>query len=62
MGLFDIVGEVAGLLVKGTGFVLNGLTRVVTVVDIKEEYEKRKWLFYGFLTLPQIPVFHIFTR
>lgn len=42
MGLFDIVGEVAGLLVKGTGFVLNGLTRVVTVVDIKEEYEKRK--------------------
>lgn len=42
VGLFDIVGEAAGLLVKGTGLVLNGLTRVVTGVDVKEEYEKRK--------------------
>ena len=37
MGLFDVLGEVAGLLVKGTGTVLNEVAKEATGVDIKEE-------------------------
>lgn len=37
MGFFDVLGEVAGLVVRGTGTLLNEMAKDATGVDIKSE-------------------------
>lgn len=37
MGFFDVLGEVVGLVVRGTGTLLNEMAKDATGVDIKNE-------------------------
>ena len=42
MGFFDVLGEVAGLVVRGTGTVLNEVAKEAIGVDIKDEINNYK--------------------